>query len=266
MGLRRPVGSDRRLPARDCAEQHDRGGAIGANEQQTGNFSPDSDGDKVLHHRPLRERVRERLERLIVDGTYQPGEHLVETDLAERLGVSRGPIREALYLLQTQGWVDLHPRQGAFVHQSSSEEVDQFFQVRSLLESETSALAAGLVSPEDINELRRQIKAARRAIQAKDEAVLIQANVTFHGYVHRLARNPVLLELLQLLDRRLRWYFSPVTLERAADAWDEHEALVDAIALGDRGLAVTITRTHTDLTRQAYARLREQLESLTDQD
>jgi DNA-binding GntR family transcriptional regulator len=217
----------------------------------------ESDGEKLLQHPPLRERVRDRLERLIVDGVYQPGEHLVETDLAQRLGVSRGPIREALYLLQLQGWVDLRPRQGAFVHQPSYEEVDQFFQVRALLEGETASLAAGKVSAEEVAGLREQIKAARVAIAKKDEGALIRANAEFHGSIHRLAGNPVLLELVSLLDKRLRWYFSPVSLERASSAWDEHELLLDALENGDRRRAVSLTRTHNNLTREAYVRHRK---------
>lgn len=214
----------------------------------------DPEDEKLGHQPPLRERVRERLERLIIDGVYQPGEHLVETDLANRLGVSRGPIREALHQLQLQGWVDLRPRHGAFVHQPSYGEVDQFFQVRELLEVETMTRAIEHATADDLNELREQVKTARRALAKKNEAAVIRANAEFHGRIHRLANNPVLLELVSLLDKRLRWYFAPVSMERAASAWDEHEELITAIEKGDRRRVAKVCRTHNNRTREAYLR------------
>jgi DNA-binding GntR family transcriptional regulator len=212
--------------------------------------------EELAQQPPLRERARDSLERLIVSGAYQPGEHLVETTLAKQLGVSRGPVREALYMLQLQGWVDLRPRQGAFVHAPSIEEVDQFFQVRVLLETEVSSRVAGNVEPQDVDLLREQIAGARQAVEDEDEAKLVEGNAAFHGYIHRLAGNPVLVELVETLDKRLRWYFAPVAMERARDAWDEHEALVGALAEGDRARAVAITRSHNERTRQAYVRHR----------
>jgi DNA-binding GntR family transcriptional regulator len=217
--------------------------------------------EKLLHQPPLRERVRVRLERMIIDGTFEPGAHLVETDLAQRLGVSRGPIREALYQLQLQGWVDLRPRQGAFVHQPSVEEVDQFFQVRALLESEISSLVAGQVTSADVDALRAMITAATGHIEEGNEAALVAANAEFHGYIHRLAGNPVLVDLVQVLDKRLRWYFSAVTMERAGEAWHEHTSLVDALAEGDRARAVALTRTHNERTRTAYLTHRRALQA-----
>lgn len=212
------------------------------------------DDDKLMHAPPLRERVRERIERMIIDGTYLPGQHLVETELANRLGVSRGPIREALHLLQLQGWIDLRPRQGAFVHQPSPDEIDQFFEVRALLEGEAAALAAGRATPDVVEAMYRQIETARRQIDLQDETALVQGNALFHGYVYRLAGNKVLQELIELLDKRIRWFFSPVTLERAVNAWTEHEELVGAIADGDSKRAAQIIREHTDRTRVAYIR------------
>jgi DNA-binding GntR family transcriptional regulator len=220
--------------------------------------------EKLDHHPPLRERVRVRIERMIIDGTYLPGAHLVETDLAERLGVSRGPIREALYQLQLQGWVEMRPRQGAFVHRPSVEEVDQFFQVRALLESEISSLVAGKVTSDDVDALRAMIVTATKHIEEGNEEALIEANAEFHGYIHNLAANPVLVDLVSVLDKRMRWYFSAVTLERAADAWHEHTALVDALAEGDRARAVALTRTHSERTRTTYVNHRRALEEAGD--
>src|SRR6266487_1317152 len=97
---------------------------------------------------PLRQAVYEALVDLIVGGTLPPGQHLVEADLAKQLGVSRQPVREALHRLEAEGWVDLRPSQGAFVHVPTDQEVDQLLDVRELLEAETAGLAAASSGPD----------------------------------------------------------------------------------------------------------------------
>src|SRR6516225_8466445 len=91
---------------------------------------------------PLRQSVYDALIGLIVRGDLPPGQHMVETDLARQLGVSRQPIREALHRMEAEGWVDLRPSQGAFVHVPTDQEVDELLDVRALLEAETARLAA----------------------------------------------------------------------------------------------------------------------------
>ncbi|WP_208617141.1 GntR family transcriptional regulator, partial [Streptomyces canus] len=91
---------------------------------------------------PLRDRVYGALLELITTRALQPGQHLVESELAGHLGVSRQPVREALQRLNTEGWVDLRPAQGAFVHEPTDEEADQLLTVRTLLEAEAARLAA----------------------------------------------------------------------------------------------------------------------------
>lgn len=103
---------------------------------------------------PLRYRVQEQLRDLIVDRVLAPGSHLVEVDLAGRLGVSRGPVREALQTLRLEGWVDLHSGRGAFVHMPSDSEVDETFAVRGALESEAAGLAAPQIGGPESKHLR----------------------------------------------------------------------------------------------------------------
>ena len=97
---------------------------------------------------PLRQSVYDALIDLIVGGELPPGQHMVETDLARQLGVSRQPIREALHRMEAEGWVDLRPSQGAFVHVPTDSEVDELLDVRALLEAETARLAAAGRGPE----------------------------------------------------------------------------------------------------------------------
>src|SRR5262249_24160737 len=103
---------------------------------------------------PLRQSVYEAWVELVVEGRLRPGQHLVETELARQLGVSRLPVREALHRLEAEGWVDLRPNQGAFVHVPTDEEVDQLLDVRELLEVETARLAATAATNGDLARLR----------------------------------------------------------------------------------------------------------------
>ncbi len=103
---------------------------------------------------PLRQSVYEALVELVIAGRLNAGQHLVETELARQLGVSRQPVREALHRLEAEGWVDLRPNQGAFVHVPTDQEVDQLLDVRELLEVQTARLAAQAVTAGQVTQLR----------------------------------------------------------------------------------------------------------------
>jgi DNA-binding GntR family transcriptional regulator len=118
----------------------------------------------LSHAPPLRQRVYEALEELIIYGAFTPGQHLVETELAKRLGVSRNPVREALQLLSTDGWVDLRPRHGAFVHVPTDEEVDEVFDVRRALEVKSARLAAEKATPDSVASLRERLRVGTDAL------------------------------------------------------------------------------------------------------
>lgn len=201
---------------------------------------------------PLRQSVYEALVELIVRGTLRPGEHLVEADLATQLGVSRQPVREALQRLHTEGWVDLRPALGAFVHVPTAEEADQLLSMRTLLETESARLAALAATPEKVGLLRELQRAGEEALAADDQEALVTANADLHAFVMEMSGNGVLAELIQMVDRRVRWYYSPIARIRGAEAWEEHAALIDAIACGDDAKASDLMRDHTSRTRISY--------------
>jgi DNA-binding GntR family transcriptional regulator len=201
---------------------------------------------------PLRQQVYETLEELIIYGTLTPGQHLVEADLAKRLGVSRIPVREALQLLHSHGWVELRPRQGAFVHRPTLEEVDEAFTVRTLLEVESARIAAQNATAASVRELRKTARAGVKALAAGHEKDLVRLNSAFHTQVTALAGNRVLAEMIGRLDKRIRWYFAPVARSRGRASWKEHDALIDALESGDSGKAARIMREHAELTRSAF--------------
>ncbi|MFJ7214403.1 GntR family transcriptional regulator [Amycolatopsis sp. NPDC098790] len=207
---------------------------------------------RVERPAPLRQVVYEALAELIINRTLEPGQHLVEADLAEYLGVSRQPVREALQRLQSEGWVDLRPAQGAFVHLPTDEEADQLLSVRSVLETHSAKLAAGRATADDVDRLWDLQKAGIEALEAEDTEGLVAANAALHAFITELSGNAVLAELIGLVDRRVRWYYTPIARPRGQDAWHEHEELITAIAMEDGELAEQIMAKHTERTRQAY--------------
>lgn len=205
---------------------------------------------------PLRESVYQAILDLIIKRTLKPGEHLVENELALLLGVSRQPVREALQSLKNDGWVDLRPGHGAFVHAPSAEEADQLLAVRGLLETESARLAALNASEAGIARLRELCRRGTDAVGGDIDG-MVAANAELHACVVQLSGNAVLVELASQVDRRVRWYFTPIARHRGEQSWKEHAALIDAIAERDADRAADVMRDHTEHTRSSYLQLPE---------
>jgi DNA-binding GntR family transcriptional regulator len=179
---------------------------------------------------PLRHRVQNALRELIIMRSLEPGQHLVESELAQRLNVSRGPVREALQALQAQGWVDLRPGRGAFVHDPSDVEASEVFAVRAALESEAAGLAAA----------------------DGDESDVVAANSALHLRIAELSGIHLLCDYIGSVDLRVRWFYKPLVRTRGTASWDEHERLIAALESGDRAKAAGVMRWHTEQTLRAY--------------
>ncbi|MBB6172001.1 DNA-binding GntR family transcriptional regulator [Nocardiopsis mwathae] len=201
---------------------------------------------------PLRQTVYEAILDLIAARRLPPGQHLVETELAGQLGVSRQPVREALQRLSNEGWVDLRPGYGAFVHTPTQSEADQLLAVRALLEAEAARLAAHHAEPDQVARLRELIAVGRSALAADDVEAVVAANADFHRALAEASGNAVLAELAAQVDRRVRWYYTPVARTRGGSSWDEHDRLVDAVESGDEDAAARLMRDHTERTRSTY--------------
>lgn len=201
---------------------------------------------------PLRHEVEDRLRELIIGRTLAPGQHLVETDLAARLGVSRGPVREALQSLHREGWVELRPGRGAFVHRPGEREVDEVFAVRAALESEACGLAAARMRRTDLRELRTICRTGRKAVAEGDAATVVTANSALHRRIAALSGVELLGRYIDSLDQRVRWFYRPLVRSRGFASWDEHEQLIAALAARDCAEAARVMRWHTEQTRHAY--------------
>ena len=207
---------------------------------------------------PLRQSVYDALIDLIVGGELPPGQHMVETDLARQLGVSRQPIREALHRMEAEGWVDLRPSQGAFVHVPTDSEVDELLDVRALLEAETARLAAASAGPDpqtrrgQLARLREICREGEAAADAGDFGAAVTANNAFHAEIAVMGGNATLAELANIVGRRVQWYYRMVAPARGHGSWTEHAEMIEAIEGGEPDRAQALARKHTERTRQAY--------------
>jgi DNA-binding GntR family transcriptional regulator len=201
---------------------------------------------------PLRQRVYEQIEGLIAAGTLAPGVRLVEGDLAQTLGVSRGPVREALQLLAQAGFVDLRSHQGAFVHVPTEKEIDDFFDVRRALESESARLATERLTPESAARLTGAVHEARAALDRGDDPMATTGNGWLHAEIADIADNPLLGQMLASLRKLATWYNSPFEPGLRRRAWQEHERIVEAIVAGDAEAAVAATIAHIEAGSVAY--------------
>jgi len=198
-------------------------------------------------HQPLRERVRDLIRDRIVRGEFTPGDRLVERVLAEELGVSRVPVREALNLLKGEGFVQDIPRRGVIVTMLSQEDLDDLFEVREALEVQSARLACLRATDDELVSLADVARRADEARELGDAELLADLNEAFHDLIPRLAHNRILGTTLEPLEGRLHWVLrqnrSPGAL------MEEHRELVEALAARDPERAEEIARRHVATSR-----------------
>lgn len=200
----------------------------------------------------LQHRVHEQLEALIVSRAIPQGARIVESELAEQMGVSRGPVREALQRLALDGFVDLRPRQGAFVHVPTEKEVADFFDVRQGLEMTSVALAAQRVTEEQAAHLRSTLERGTEMLEQGADPSAYRERVQIHAEIARVADNPLLEHMLANIRRRADWYSPPFDPVMRGDSWQEHVAIVDAIIEHDVEMAQTLMARHIQRSRDRF--------------
>ena len=203
-----------------------------------------------LAHRSLRDAVRDELRARIVDGFLAPGSRLVERQLADELGVSRIPVREALRELASEGFVESRPRRGMVVRGLSSEDVDELFDLREALEVLVCRRAALRLAGPGGDALQAVLDEAREALAAGDVDAAARANARFHGVLLQVSRSPALQSMLEPVNGRLQWLLrqhpDPQVL------YEEHRAIAHAVRAGDANRAAELAGHHLRTSRQQY--------------
>jgi DNA-binding GntR family transcriptional regulator len=187
-------------------------------------------GGEVLHL-----AVAQQLRALIVEGGIAAGQKLNERELAERLQVSRTPLREALKLLTAEGLVEHLPNRGATVVQLSADDVVHAFEVMAALEGLSGELACARITDTEIAELQALNFEMRAHHARRDLSAYYRVNAQIHRAINRAARNPVLAETYERLNARLQALRFRSNFD--ADKWDvavrEHDAMIEALLARD---------------------------------
>jgi DNA-binding GntR family transcriptional regulator len=205
------------------------------------------------------DKAYQALSTRIIEGTYPAGARLGEVELAETLGISRTPVREALRRLESQGLVETIPNRGARVRAWNADELAEIFTLRALLEGHAAHRAAGHAEPAEARSLLAlcdEMEAAAFGPGEPDYEVVAQRNRDFHSLIVDAARSPLLVELtssvtlVALVVRTFKGY----EREQLRRSMDQHRELAKAIAAGDGTWAEAVMRAHIlSATRVASA-------------
>lgn len=200
----------------------------------------------LQNHRPLREIVYEQLKRQILTGKITPGTRMMEVELAEEMGVSRTPVREAIRKLEKEGLVTIEPRRGAYASDISVKDMVDTLEVREDLEGLAAALAAERMTSEQISELVTITEGYSDAILNSDTEKIIHYDEKFHKYIVSCSGNKTLIqlsEIVQELALRFRYIYYD-DFSRYENMPVEHREIVEAITSGDSGAARLTADSH----------------------
>jgi DNA-binding GntR family transcriptional regulator len=202
-------------------------------------------------HLPLRDKVVAELRRRIIDCDYPPGDRLTEDRLADDFGVSRNPVREAIRVLEREGFLVGLPRRGAVVATVSRQDIENVFEVRLVLEVLAAQLAAKHIDAAGAATLRQLVTDSASAATATELAAL---NSAFHAEICRLCGNTLLMSIMDSLHDRLQWIYRQTAVHRAPMSLTEHTALAGAITVGDSEAAGRAAHAHVVAARETALR------------
>lgn len=216
---------------------------------------------KFNEYMPLRDLVFTTLRQAILKGELSPGERLMEIQLAEKLGVSRTPIREAIRKLAKEGLVIMVPRKGAEVAGISEKMLKDVLEVRMTLEKLALRLALSHAGAREIERLEEAEEAFKTAVEGKQLIDMAEADERFHFIIYEAADNDKLRELLNSLKENMYRY----RLEYLKDEnyrkslMQEHNAIIEAFKRKDLEAGLLVTEKHIDNQEKAViSRVRQE--------
>ncbi len=205
---------------------------------------------------PLRDVVFNTLRQAILTGDLKPGERLMEIHLANRLGVSRTPIREAIRKLELEGLVTMIPRRGAEVAQITEKSMNDVLEVRRALDALCVELACERISEEEIKSLKVACDYFERAVRGKDAKKIAQADVELHDIIVKATRNQRLIQLVNNLSEQMYRYRYECIKDASQHGRliEEHRVIYESIVRKDKETASRAAKVHIDNQEKAIIR------------
>jgi DNA-binding GntR family transcriptional regulator len=220
----------------------------------------------LQNHQPVkltRANVVTELQELIKEWVFSrklsAGDRINESVLSEHLGISRGPIREALQALRQEGLVEIIPNRGAFLRTLTLKEVLDLYDVRAGLAHTAGRLLAHRISVQDVEALKDMHEKMEWAVNNDEPLVFFRQNLVFHDLLFKAARNRSLLEMVNGIEKRVMLYLhrEATDTRMLKDSNEQHQQILDTIGKGDSQAVADAFLTHVLFGKQ---RLIDQLE------
>ena len=206
----------------------------------------------LQNHRPLREIVYEELKRQILVGEIAPGTRMMEVELADVMGVSRTPVREAIRKLEKEGLVTIEPRKGAYASNISIKDMVDVLEVRQGLEGMAAAIASGKITETQKTELLNVVEKYKAAVAAANIEEIIKYDEAFHSMIISISGNKTLMQVfstVQELALRFRYIYYD-DFNRYESMPREHQLIEEAIMSGDAEKARVAAGDHVSKLKE----------------
>jgi DNA-binding GntR family transcriptional regulator len=201
---------------------------------------------RIGERKSLGQHVFENLKEAIVKGTLVPGDRLIESRLAETLGISRTPVREAMHKLDREGYLRKQPHGGFCIIGLSREEVIETFGIRGVLESYAARLATEKYNKKDLQPLESNIHLFQKHLDRKDFNALTEINTAFHDHLYALSRSPKLIRMISHLRDQIyrfrRLILKNETLAKMSN--EDHKEMLAHIKKGDAEGVEKLVKEH----------------------
>ena len=200
----------------------------------------------VNEYLPLRDVVFNTLRQAIITGEFAPGERLMEISLANRLGVSRTPVREAIRKLELEGLVIMIPRKGAQVARITEKNLRDVIEIRTVLEEFAAVLACEGIDQAGLHDLRQAHEDFIRSVENGDILDIVDKDETFHDTIFRATNNDRLISIINNLREQFYRYRMEYVkdIRQRSNLVEEHRELLDAISSRDSIKAKELMKTH----------------------
>jgi len=196
--------------------------------------------------RSLGQDVFDYLKNAIIDQTIEPGARLVESKIADMLGISRTPLREALHKLEREDWIEKNPSGGFQVVTLTKDDIEQTFGIRSVLEAYAARLAAENHKSKDLIPIEKKMKEFKICLETKDSDKLQKINTQFHDLLYALSKSPKLIKMINQLRAQIS-IFRQIILkqdEYAHKSNEDHVKMLAAIKNRDGERVEQLVRNH----------------------
>ncbi len=202
---------------------------------------------------PLRDVVFNTLRQAILTGELKPGERLMEVHLANKLGVSRTPIREAIRKLELEGLVTMIPRRGAEVAQITEKSMSDVLEVRRAMDALCAELACDRITEEELEKLKEACEGFEQAVKTKNVKKIAQADVALHDIIVDATGNKRLIQLVNNLSEQMyRYRFEYIKdFSQHERLVEEHRIIYESIVKKDKETASEAAKVHIDNQKKA---------------